>query len=122
MGSSGINASPIHGCGVFAARDIQEREIIEIVPTLPVLGEEFEDTVLRDYLYEGAFKKAEDIDGFQLGFGIIYNDSYDANVSHYWFADTPYLQAWVADRFIPQGEEICHDYSKGYFETRDCER
>lgn len=117
-----IGGSPIHGLGVFAARDIQEGEMIEVTPTLPVYGSDFEGNIMADYSFESGYSKGDDIECFHMGFGAIYNDSDSPNVSHYRFHDSPYVEAWIADKFIAQGEEICHDYSKAYFDTRDYER
>lgn len=117
-----VGASPMQGVGVFAARDIEKGELLEVSPTLPVLSADFEGTALGHYTFQSDFS-AEGISLLHLGFGCIYNHSDCPNVTHYKFEDQqPYVEAWIADRFIPAGHEIFHDYGVDYFKSRAMEQ
>lgn len=117
-----VAASPTHGVGVFAARDIERGEILEVNPTLPVKADDIANCVLNEYAFESDFV-TDDYNLCQFGFGPIYNHSDKANVAHYKFKDqSPYVEAWVAEVFIPCGQEICHDYGDSYFNDRDIDK
>lgn len=73
-----VASSVRHGRGVFAARDFAAETIIEICPIIfiPVAQRPtvVNDTVLDDYCYEW-----DGAAGLALGFGSLYNHSYEPN-------------------------------------------
>jgi len=109
-----VEASPIHGLGCFASRNIEAGEVIEVAPCLP-LEVDLPGSLIDDYTFE----YDEKVQTTMLGYGSIYNHSDRDNVSHYKYHDNPYLEVWIADRFIEEGEELFHDYGAEYFTTRD---
>lgn len=116
-----VGASQMHGVGVFAARDIEKGELLEAAPTLPVRSSDVGDTALGHYTFQSDFSD-DGLDLLHLGFGCIYNHSPTPNVTHYKFEDQhPYVEAYIANEFIPAGREICHDYGPDYFSGRGME-
>jgi len=109
-----VSMSPIHGLGCFAARDIMKGEVVELAPSLPLEAVGIEAGILNSY----SFDHAPGIEMLQLGNAAIYNHSDSPNLSHIKFRHTPFLEAWIADRDIAEGEEMFHDYGSDYFSTR----
>jgi SET domain-containing protein len=75
--------SEIHGKGVFAARDIEPDEVIEVCPVLLFPKEELpyiRQTVLDDYYFDWG-EKGEWY-ALCLGYGSLYNHSYDPNAEY----------------------------------------
>lgn len=119
QGPIALGASAMHGVGVFARRDIEKGEVIEQAPTLPLLFDHVEDTILNDYTFQSNTFELEDIQNLHLGWGCIYNHSNHPNVSHVRFSTKhPLVEAWVSLEFIPAGQELCHSYGKEYFKDR----
>ncbi len=78
-----IAESPIHGRGVFAAQPIAAGEVIEICPVLVLPEEDFElihVTALHDYYF--LWGEDEKQCGIVLGYGSIYNHSYEPNAEY----------------------------------------
>ena len=103
-------ASRVHGIGVFAARDIHPGEIVEYVPMLPISDSEVEGTALFDYCFSSNFKPTsndEQVLLLALGYGGMYNhDGSAPNVFPQCYPSQPFLHAWVAGNFIPEGSEL----------------
>ena len=107
-GSVYAATSPIHGRGVFAARDFKGGDVIEECPILPVPGEQaslLDETDLSGFTFEwdGGVAVA-------LGFGSLYNHSWTPNARY----DHDYergLVVYSAVRAIDAGEEITVNYS-----------
>jgi hypothetical protein len=100
--------SPIHGRGVFAARDFERGDVIEECPILAVPGEQaslLDETDLNGFTFEwdGGVAVA-------LGFGSLYNHSWTPNARY----DHDYergLVVYSAVRAISAGKEITVNYS-----------
>jgi uncharacterized protein len=96
-----------HGRGVFAARDFASDAVVEICPVLVVPVAQrtaVNTTVLYDYCYEwdgGA--------GLALGFGSLYNHSYEPNALYRQHIDRD-LVVVMALRAITKGDEITINY------------
>ncbi|MBK8558042.1 MAG: SET domain-containing protein-lysine N-methyltransferase [Lewinellaceae bacterium] len=75
--------SELHGKGVFAARDIEAGEIVEICPVI-LFGKDqlphVRQTVLDDYYFD--WGDDETIFAFALGYGSLYNHSYEPNAEY----------------------------------------
>lgn len=111
-----VRASPIHGLGCFAARDIAKGEVVELAPSLPLeSGGQMDSGILDGY----TFDYTACCEMLQLGNASLYNHSDAPNMSHIKFRATPFLEAWVADMDIEEGQELFHDYGRPYFESRD---
>lgn len=116
-----VATSPVHGVGVFAARDIQKGEVLEVDPMLP-LPLDCRRGVLGEYTFEPSINTYENFELMPIGLGAVYNHSDSPNMEHCNFADMPYIEIFYATEFIPKGREICHDYGDEYFAARDIEQ
>lgn len=103
-----VRESPIHGRGVFATKKIKKGEIIEVCPVVVVDKKQvpfLEKTELGNYYFDWEKGKA----AIALGFGSIYNHSYNPNAKY-----MPYDEKTLrfrARRTIRPGEEICTNYN-----------
>lgn len=100
-----VRNTPKKGRGVFAKEDIAEGVIIERVPILLVTWDEIADSELADYAFVYNTKKA----AVALGYGSMYNHSYNPNARY----DDVGRKAKVfsAIRDIKKGEEITVNYN-----------
>ena len=125
-----VRASPIHGHGVFATRDIAKDRIIEVSPAI-VYSEALhkEGRELASYLgsaphavhvleaYAFSWDKCGMV-AIGMGWTGIYNHSFEPNVTvNRQYADKrpgTELQALVVStiRDVKEGEELCHMYSR----------
>ncbi len=103
--------SELHGKGVFAARDIQAGEIIEICPVLVFPKSELphiRQTMLDDYYFDwgddGAFFAV------CLGYGSLYNHDYHPN-AEYGMDFAAETIDFYAVKDIPAGAEITVNYN-----------
>lgn len=116
-----LGASTVHGLGVFAARDIECGETLELVPMLPVLYTEICCSLLRDYVFGGDFAfpagEPSDVVLLPLGFGGVYNHGARPNVYAKRYLDQPFLQAWVAQTSVLAGAELLLAYGPGYWDA-----
>jgi len=112
-------ASPLHGIGTFASRDIDSGEIIEYAPNLPLRDSDVTG-ILQDYVYQSGFKGSDlKINFLQFGCGMLHNHAGSSNTVFYRpFADNPFLQEWYAEEFIPYGSEVFSTYGDDYWDTR----
>lgn len=111
-----VGASSCHGLGVFAAEEILEGEVVEIVPTL-LANRGINATALHNY----AFEFSDDLVLLQLGLGMYFNHSVNANVRHRQVSSEgglPLISVWTAERRIHPGEEICYDYGFEWWRAR----
>ena len=106
-----VASSELHGAGVFAARDIEPGDIIEICPVLLFPKSELEHvrrTVLDDYYFdwgdEGLWY------AFALGYGSLYNHSYEPNAEYGMDFDAKTIDIYCI-RPIGAGEEILINYN-----------
>jgi SET domain-containing protein len=97
------------GRGVFARRPIEKGEIIERVPVLVLpagqVGEEPERHPLADYVFEWGTRTV----ALALGYGSLYNHSYEPNARYEDLGGRTKL--FVALRDIAAGEEITVNYN-----------
>jgi hypothetical protein len=113
-----IKSSSGKGRGVFAQRSYQPGELIERSPALvlsPAENQIIEQTVLDDYCF--VWGENRDQAALLLGYGSLYNHSYDPNAV---YIRRPELQEihFVARRRIGPGEEIKINYN-GLAESQD---
>lgn len=97
------------GRGVFARRRIPKGTVIERVPLIVVpIGEVF-GQAQRSKLADYVFKWTRDAVVIALGYGSLYNHSYQPNARFY---DEGHLtQVFTAIRDIQAGEEITVNYN-----------
>jgi SET domain-containing protein len=96
------------GRGVFASRDICLKEVIEECPLI-ILPEDqtwlIKETELYNYYLELGNQKI----GIALGYGSLYNHSYDPNAQ--FVKDLKNMRLIVKPlKYIPKGEEILVNY------------
>ena len=106
-----IAASDIHDRGVFCATSIPEGSIIEICPVLKLPPEDMEllkKTTLYNYYF--IWEEDEKSGGIALGYGSIYNHSYQPNARYLVDFEALTLEIF-AIRDIEAGEEITFNYN-----------
>ena len=102
-----VASSARHGRGVFAARDFTPESTIEICPVIviPVAQRAAVDnTVLDEHCYEW-----DGAAGLALGFGSLYNHSYEPNAYYRQHVDRG-LVIVTALKVVAKGEEITINY------------
>lgn len=95
------------GRGVFARRPIRKGEVFETCPVLVLPGDSIEDfsTGLGPYVFEWGVGKL----ALALGYGSLYNHSYEPNAR---YNDVgPRTKAFEAVRDIAAGEEVTVNYN-----------
>jgi hypothetical protein len=102
------------GRGVFATRAFAEGDTIEICPTLEVSDEDVSGT-LGDYVFNS--NDDEHVVILMLGYGMLYNHSFEANAEY--VEHGPGEIAFVALRDIEPGDEITIDYGDEWWDTRE---
>lgn len=121
-----IGLSNIHFRGVFATSDIEEGEVVERCPMVPLAfrSRYQQDPQIWQYLYTqppcpcNECKNHGFVFHMVLGYGMIYNHQDDPNCQ--WKFDYPNLVAdVVAQRKILAGEEIFVSYGSNYFNNRE---
>jgi hypothetical protein len=103
--------SEVHGKGVFAGRDIEEGEVIEVCPIILFPKEELihmRQTVLDDYYFDWG-EKGEWF-AICLGFGSLYNHSYTPNAEYGMDFDAQTIDFYCI-KPIPAGQEIFVNYN-----------
>jgi SET domain-containing protein len=105
-----------HGRGVFATRAFKKGEKVESCPTLELPGEEVTG-LLGDYVCASA--EHEDDVVLLLGYGMLYNHSYDANCEY--VQEAPRVITFVTTRDVEAGEELTIDYGEEWWSTRNRE-
>jgi SET domain-containing protein len=103
--------SEIHGKGVYAARDIEEGEVIEVCPIILFPLEQLthiRQTVLDDYYFdwgdEGKWF------ALCLGYGSLYNHSYNPNAEYGMDFEAQTIDFYCIQD-IPAGTEIFINYN-----------
>ncbi|QST01229.1 SET domain-containing protein-lysine N-methyltransferase [Pontibacillus sp. ALD_SL1] len=95
--------------GVFATRDIEKRELIHEAPVIPYPNEDhehIEKTLLADY----AFEYGENHTALLLGYGMLFNHSYQPNSNYVINFDNDTFE-FYAYTDIKAGEEILINYN-----------
>ncbi|HSX45092.1 MAG TPA: SET domain-containing protein [Candidatus Saccharimonadales bacterium] len=105
------------GRGMFAALPIKKGETIEISPVIEILDmgdlEKISQTILKHYYYrwdEGQIAEC-------LGYGAIYNHSYEPNATYIKHFDTKTIE-FLALRDIQKDQEIFTNYNNGDSESK----
>jgi hypothetical protein len=100
-----------HGRGVFAGRDYDPHEVVEVCPTVQVADADIAGD-LRDYV----FRAVSDRDVvLPLGYGMLYNHSSDPNLE---YDQDERTITFVALRRIRPGDELTIDYGQEWWQTR----
>jgi SET domain-containing protein len=100
-----VRKSPGKGRGVFARKDIKKGTTFETVPLIVFDNEEVEGAKMATYVFEWTKKTSV----IALGYGSIYNHSYEPNARYYDGRNETKL--FVALRDIKAGEEITVNYN-----------
>lgn len=103
-----VGPSERHGRGVFAAREFQAGDLIEVCPAILLSAEDHErldDTPLYGYLFE-----CEGTSAVAFGCGSFYNHSADPSAD-YEFDDEDSVIRMYARHHIAQGDEITICYA-----------
>ncbi|MEO6037535.1 MAG: SET domain-containing protein [Saprospiraceae bacterium] len=106
-----VASSDTHGQGVFAARDIEAGEVIEVCPILLFPKAELpfiRQTMLDDYYFDWG----EDGEWYALclGFGSLYNHSYTPNAEYGMDFEARTIDFYCLHD-IPAGSEILINYN-----------
>lgn len=106
-----VALSPLGGKGVFSSESILPGQVIEICPVLVLPGADrsyLDKTKLHDYYF--IWGKQDDHCAIVLGFGSLYNHSFEPNAEYEpdFTSNTLTFQALQA---IPAGTEITVNYS-----------
>lgn len=124
-----IADSPLGGRGVFTSEMIPIGTLIEIAPVI-VLSPEDLKTIHQTFLHDYYFLWSDDgRDGaIALGYGSLYNHSYNPNAEYFTNRDTMSIDVF-AIQDIQAGEEITfnyngtpHDESQVWFDDPDYKR
>ena len=110
---SGIYVAPsdTHGQGVFAARDIEAGEVIEVCPILLFPKAELpfiRQTMLDDYYFD--WGEEGEWYALCLGFGSLYNHSYTPNAEYGMDFEARTIDFYCLTD-IPAGSEILINYN-----------
>lgn len=100
------------GRGVFALKNFSKGELIEKCPVIPLSETDSQlanKTHLHNYLYEW---QTENQRAVILGYGFIYNHSYTAANSKYYYDFKNKLMIYKAVKEIKKGKEILINYNR----------
>lgn len=97
------------GRGVFARKGISCGTVIERVPVVTFDVQEIFNPVRRSKLAEYVYKWGDGVVAIALGYGSLYNHSYDPNAAFH--SEGPFTQVFKAIRDIEAGEEITVNYT-----------
>lgn len=108
-----ISKVPDSGRGVFARIDIKKGEIIEVCPVIEIPKHDFAN-VNQSFLvtYFFSFGKDKDQLVVALGFGSIYNHTYEPNATYRQKAEEQIME-FIALKDILKDEEITVNYNDG---------
>lgn len=108
---------PGKGRGVFATEDIPAGTEIERVPVLLMPEDDALNDVCSDLLSHYVFEWEEGVVALALGFGSMYNHSYDANARY--DDEGKQTKVYTAVKDIVAGEEITINYNGEEGNTTD---
>jgi len=101
------------GRGIFASQDINKNEVIEICPILEVPANDvfnLRESILVNYYF--SFDDDPDMLAITLGFGSIYNHSYEPNATYKKISTDKVLE-FKTIKDIKKDEEITVNYNYG---------
>jgi len=104
-----VGPSGKRGRGIFALKNFQPQELIEVCPAIKFPNREWEDmakTILRQY----AFSYDDDSSIIALGYGSLYNHSYNPN-AFYQKGKSDNTLDIIAFKPILRGQEIFINYN-----------
>ncbi|WP_231592462.1 SET domain-containing protein [Methanosarcina sp. Kolksee] len=111
MLSISVKDSPGKGRGVFAQRNFKKGEVIETCPVIVLPAEEIDSLELTQlYNYYFAWGSDSKDAAIALGYGSLYNHSYNPNARYYKDFDNSLLK-YVCIRDIQEDEEITINYN-----------
>ena len=105
-----------YGRGVFATRHFDKGDAVEDCPTLELPGDQVVGR-LGDYVF-GSNESEDDVI-LLLGYGMLYNHSYEANCEY--VQDGPQVITFITLRDVEAGEELTIDYGEEWWSTRNLE-
>lgn len=106
-----IKNSPGKGRGVFAQQNFKKGEVIETCPVIVLPSEEIDSLELTElYNYYFAWGPDSKDAAIALGYGSLYNHSYNPNARYYKDFENGLLK-YVCIRDIQKGEEITINYN-----------
>ena len=117
-----LDASSLGGRGVFAGKEFQEGDIVEVAP---YIKDPFNKagTGFNDITFASGIKNDSDI--VVMGYGSLYNHVTDFNVryqlyssSEYYYYGTQFF-VYLAVRSISKNEELLINYGDPYWEERE---
>jgi SET domain-containing protein len=103
--------SEVHGKGVFAGRDIEVGEVIEVCPIILFPKDQLADvrkTVLDDYYFD--WGEHGEWFAFCMGYGSFYNHSYEPNAEYGMDFDAQTIDFYCI-KPIAAGDEILINYN-----------
>jgi SET domain-containing protein len=119
-----VKTSSLHGLGIFSVGTIEKHEIIEIAPVV-LMHKDSLDTLekmndCRHIIQDYVFTWDDGMMGFPLGYGGLYNHSWEPNAFWKLGVDEPTL-IFRASKIIVPGEEILirynPDWERVWFDT-----
>ncbi len=109
----GKSSIPNAGRGIFALVDIKEGEVIESCPVIEIPKNQVQNiqkSILINYNF--AWGEHQETVAICLGFGSMYNHSYEPNATYIKHYEQKIIN-FVALREIKKGEEITVNYNHG---------
>lgn len=106
-----VKNSPGKGRGVFAQQNFKKGEVIETCPVIVLPAEDIDSLELTElYNYYFAWGPDSKDAAIALGYGSLYNHSYNPNARYYKDFENGLLK-YVCIRDIQKGEEITINYN-----------
>ena len=102
------------GSGVFATKDFNKDDVLEVVPVLKIPIESVSNNILKDYV----FMYDDNNYGVALGYGSIYNHQDDPNVI-YSYSDDKEFMIYKTLKDIKSGDELFVSYGIGWWNHRN---
>ena len=106
-----VKDSPGKGRGIFSQRNFKKGEVIEICPVIVLPAEEIDSLELTQlYNYYFAWGPDSKDAAIALGYGSLYNHSYNPNARYYKDFENSLLK-YICIRDIQEDEEITINYN-----------
>ncbi len=106
--------NPKAGRGVFAAKDIEAEEVIEVSPVVVTTTEDYRylrETTLRNYYFMWGDEEPKKV-AICLGYGSLFNHSYKPNATYKKRINDQVIE-FIALQPIKKDEEISVNYNYG---------